>query len=377
MKDIVGRNLQLARDLAGLSQEDFAAKLGISRATLSAIENGHVAIDSTKLLLASRILGRPVADFFREYRESLALMYRAVADATAPNDVRLAFERYSKAYRELEEMIGVADNLLQPPDYSYSSGSYSKPLQYADQVARSERERLGLGQLDPVQNAFRLLDEQGVRILRRAVEGNEIFGISAFSRQYGLCILINKANTVERQIFSLAHEYGHLLMHRLMYSSTAPSAGLDKESESELMANSFAATFLVPDPGLRDVFRRDIGEKMLGLEDIVFLKQYFHVSADVMLRRLHDLQLISKVEHQRLVDEVNHRRGDTTNEFMPSSDDMIDAWEKSSRFEHFVRKAALNGMLSLGKLAELTELNVREARAQLQEWRRNTEFAQA
>jgi Zn-dependent peptidase ImmA (M78 family)/transcriptional regulator with XRE-family HTH domain len=377
VKEIVGRNLQMARDLAGLSQEEFAVKLGISRATLSAIENGHVAVDSTKLLLASRILGRPVADFFREDKESLALMYRAVADTTAPYDVRLAFERYCKAYRELEEMIGVGDNLLQPPDYSYSAGSYSKPLQYADQVARSERERLGLGQLDPIQNIFRLLDEQGVRILRRVVEGNEIFGISAYSRQYGLCILINKANTIERQIFSLAHEYGHLLMHRLMYSSTAPCAGLDKESESELMANRFAATFLVPEPALWDVFRRDIGEKMVGLEDVVFLKQYFHVSGDMMLRRLHDLQLISEAEHQRLLDEVNQRRGDTKKEFIPSSDDMIDAWEKSSRFEHFVRKAALNGMLSLGKVAELTDLNVREAKARLQEWRRNTELAQA
>lgn len=377
MKEIIGRNLKIARDLAGFSQEEFATRLGISRATLSAIENGHVAVDSTKLLIASRVLGRPVADFFRSEEESLVFLYRAVADAATPPDIRSSFERFSKAYRELEEIVGVAENLLQPPDYSKPPGAHSKQLHYAGQVASSERDRLGLGQHDPIENVFKLLDEQGIRILRRKVGGDEIFGVSAYSPNYGLCILINNANTVERQIFSLVHECGHLLMHRPMFKNMAPSTGLGKESEPEQMADYFAASFLVPELGLREVFYRDVGGKTVGLEDIVFLKQYFRVSADTMLRRLRDLQLISENDHGRLVDQVEKRRGNRKMEFAPLSGDEIEAWEKSSRFEHLARKAALNGMLSLGKLAELLGLNVVEARAKIQEWRRETEFAQA
>ncbi len=376
LKEIIARNLKRARELAGLSQEEFAAKIGLSRATVSAIENGHTAIDSSKLLVASRLLGCPVADFFRGDQDTMALLYRAVAEATAPGNARLSFERHSKAYRELEEIVG-AENLLQLPDYSGGPGAHSKPFDYAVQVALSERERLGLGQRDPIENIFKLLDEQGVRILRHKMEGDEVFALSAYSSNYGLCILVNSANTVERQVFSLAHECGHLLMHRPMYSSAAPTGGLPKDSVPEKMADCFAASFLVPEVGLRDVLHRDVGDKTVGLEDIVFLKQYFQVSAQMMLRRVRDLRLISDDDQRRLMEEVEKRQSDPRKEFVPLDETMIEAWERSSRFAHLARKAALNSMVSLGKLAELLSVNVSEARAKTQEWRRETDFAPA
>ncbi len=88
MKEAISGNLKRFRQLAGFSQEALAGLLGISRATLSAIENGHVDIDSTRLLAAARILGRPVSEFFRQEGEALALLYRAAADARAPQKAR-------------------------------------------------------------------------------------------------------------------------------------------------------------------------------------------------------------------------------------------------------------------------------------------------
>jgi len=141
LKQIIGRNLKAFRELAGFSQEDFAEKLGLSRATLSAIENGHSSIDSAKLVVAAHLLGRQVSEFFEETPEKLKLLYRAAADVTAPPEVRARFEQFCKAYRELEEIVGVVDNLLPPPEYSYSPDVQSKPLQFAAQVAASERDR--------------------------------------------------------------------------------------------------------------------------------------------------------------------------------------------------------------------------------------------
>lgn len=376
MKEIIGRNLKTARELVGLSQEVLADKLGISRATLSAIENGHVAIDSTKLLLAARFLGRPVSDFFTEKVEALTLLYRAAADATAPSHVLTHFERFCKAYRELEDLVGLADTLLPPPDYSQSPGVQSKPFQLAVQLAYSERERMGLGQRDPIENILKLLDDQGVRIFRYTLEDVDVYGLSAFSSEYGPCILVNKANTVERQIFSVAHEYCHLLMHRQFYKSPEPSAALEKDHEMEQTANTFAANFLVPEMGLREMFSRDVGQKKVTLEDIVFLKRSFRVSAEVMVRRLADLGLLSKVEADRLLEEIDKHR-EPKKEFAPLSDGLIREWEQGSRFQHLARKAALGEMISLGKLAELLGITLVEARKKVQEWRREIAFAQA
>jgi Zn-dependent peptidase ImmA (M78 family)/transcriptional regulator with XRE-family HTH domain len=376
MKQTIGRNLKVARELTGISQEQFAEKLGVSRATLSAVENGHVAIDSSKLLSAARILGRAVGDFFNEEQEALALMYRAAADAIAPSDVRLHFEHFCKAYRELEEIVGVADSLLPPPDYTYNPAVHSKPLQFAMQVAYSERDRLGLGQLEPIENLFRLFDDRGIKIFRHAMEDYEVYGLSAFSPEYGACIFVNAANTVERQIFSLAHEYGHTLMHRSFYKNPAPAAGLAKDHELEQMANQFAACFLVPEPSLREVYLRDVGDKQVGVEDIVHMKRLFRVSAKMMFQRLSDLNLIPKAEGLRLSQEIE-KHHQPKKEFAPLSDELIKEWESNSRFLHLVKRAGLGGMLSFGKLAELMDVPLLEARKKMQSWRKEISFAQA
>src|SRR5579863_1944639 len=187
LNDVIGRNLKKARESARLSQEEFAELLGISRATLSAIENGHIAIASAKLLAAAQILAHPVSEFFREEQEAWVLLYRGAADTTAPPAARSAFERFCKAYRELEEIVGVADSQLPPPDYSASAGAESRPEQFPVQVASSERQRLGLDEQDPIVDIFRLLEEQGVRIFPYQMEHDEVFGLSAFSPKYGPC----------------------------------------------------------------------------------------------------------------------------------------------------------------------------------------------
>jgi Zn-dependent peptidase ImmA (M78 family)/DNA-binding XRE family transcriptional regulator len=376
MKQIIGRNLKQARELAGISQDQFAEQLGVSRATLSAVENGHVPIDSSKLLSAARILGRPVEDFFNEEQESLALMYRALADAVAPSDLRLQFEHFCKAYRELEEILGVADSLLPPPDYTYNPSVHSKPLQFATQVAYSERDRLALGLLEPIENLFRLFDDRGIKIFRRAIEDYDVYGLSAFSPEYGVCVFVNAANTVERQIFSLAHECGHTLMHRSFYKSAAPAAGLAKDHNLELMANQFAACFLVPELSLREVYLRDVGDKQVGVEDIVHMKRLFRVSAKMMIQRLSDLSLLPKAEGVSLLQEIEKHQ-DPTKEFVPLSDELIKEWENNSRFLHLLKRGFLGGMISLGKLAELMDVPLLEARKAMQSWRKEMSFAQA
>jgi Zn-dependent peptidase ImmA (M78 family)/transcriptional regulator with XRE-family HTH domain len=374
LKEVIGRNLKEFRELAGFSQEDFAEKLGLSRATLSAVENGHSSIDSATLVTAARLLGRQISEFFEETPEKLKLLYRAATDVSAPHEVRSRFEQFCKAYRELEEIVGVADNLLPPPEYSYSPDVQSKPLQFAAQVAASERDRLGLGRLEPIENLFRLMDEKGLRVFRVDLHDLDVYGLSAFSRQYGACILLNSSNTLERQIFSLAHEYAHPLMHRTFYKSPEPMSTLEGDHELELMADTFAANFLVPETGLREAFQRDVGSKAVTLEDIIFLKHHFRVSAEVMIRRLRELDLISKPEADSLQQEVDRRR-EPKKEIAPLSGDLIKEWQQTNRFEHLAKKAALSEAVSLGKLAELLGTSVVEAKKKTQAWRKEMALA--
>ncbi len=373
LRQVIGRNLKAAREIAGISQEVFAEKLGLSRATLSAIENGHVAVDSTKLIVASRALGRPINDFFREEAEELALLYRA-AEKVVPNEnIRSRFRSFCEAYREIEEIVGVADNVLPPPEYPFTPHLHSKPLQFPEQVAASERERLGLGKTEPIANLFTLLEENGVRILACEFGQEGLFGLSAYSKQFGPCILVNSNNTIERQIFTLAHEYGHLLMHRNRYTNLSPVA--DAEEDLEIMANKFARFFLVPRAGLRDFLARNTGERKMALADIVATKHHFKVSLKMISRALLDEGRLLESEQKDFwakADQLGH------SEFAPlDKSKLIGDWKENRRFETLARKAVLDEMISVGKLSELLGQNLLETRSQVQAWRKELTFAPA
>lgn len=373
LKQLVGRNLKTARETAGISQELFAEKLGISRATLSAIENGHVAIDSTKLIQASRILSRPITDFFRAEAEELALLYRSAEKIVPEEQLRVKFQNFCEAYRELEEIVGVADNVLPPPEYPFAHHLHSKALNFAKQVASSERDRLQLGKTEPIANIFSLLEENGVRIFDYEVDQPALFGLSAFSKQYGPCILVNSKNTIERQAFTLAHEYGHLLMHRDRYRNLNPTQ--DSEPDFEAMADEFAGLFLVPLDGLRDFLTRTVGDRKIALEDIVAAKHHFKVSLKVISRRLFDERRIPESEK----DDLWKKAGQLGHAELAPLDrhKIIRDWRETSRFYTLAKKAVLGEMISIGKLSELLDKNVLETRSRVQAWRKELTFASA
>jgi Zn-dependent peptidase ImmA (M78 family) len=174
-------------------------------------------------------------------------------------------------------------------------------------------------------------------------------------------------------VFTLAHEYGHLLMHRGRYTNLSPTG--DTEEDLELMANSFARFFLVPQAGLRDFLARNIGDRKMALADIVAAKHYFKVSLKMMTRSLSDEGRIPESEQKELwakADQLGH------SEFAPlDKTKLIQDWKENRRFETLARKAVLDEMISIGKLSELLGQNLLETRSQVQAWRKELSFASA
>jgi Zn-dependent peptidase ImmA (M78 family)/DNA-binding XRE family transcriptional regulator len=381
-KILIGRNLKSAREAARLSQDDLARQLGVSRATLSYVENGHTAIDSTTLLTASRVLGCPVTFFFERTQEEhdLYFLSRVAEGVTPEREVRFKFRNFCKAYRELEDLLGVADHTLWPPEYTFPTSFQSKSIELAEefarQVARSERQRLGIGQTEPIDDIFLLLDEIGIRVFNSPVTQAGVFALSACSPAYGLCILVNTRNTLERKIFSIGHEYGHLLMHRRFYSLPEPQESPAPDKALEKMANVFTACFLVPENGLKAVYRKIVGATSLALQDLVFLKKYFKVSAKMMLTRLLEIEAIRPAEKENLQEQLSRAQPDDTKEFAPLVDDSTNAhelggshdWSRMRRFEFLAKKAFLSKLVSQNKVAELLGVTILEAMDRINVW---------
>ena len=142
----------------------------------------------------------------------------------------------------------------------------------------------------------RNLEAAGVLVMQSGVVGNntrrkldpdEFRGFS-LANHIAPLIFINGRDTVAAQIFTTAHELGHLYRGETGISS-AEARTLEGSAE-EQWCNSFAAEFLVPEDKLK---RESIGSADLNYE-VKRLTQHFRVSSLVILRRLYELGFLTR-----------------------------------------------------------------------------------
>ena len=152
------------------------------------------------------------------------------------------------------------------------------------------RNQWNLGHV-PVSNVLHLLESHGVRVFSLGQECKEIDAFS-FWRNEVPFILLGVHKTPERGIFDLAHELGHLVLHRHL---TKPS-GRNEENE----ANAFASNFLMP--------RADVesyGFRYPTFQQLVDAKARWKVSVAALAYRLHDLKFISDWEYRELFKKIS------------------------------------------------------------------------
>ena len=114
-------------------------------------------------------------------------------------------------------------------------------------------------------------------------------------------IFVNAADTKSAQMFTLAHELGHLWLGQSALTDTAPSTA--PTGDVEAWCNRVAAELLVPEAVLSQEIR--VGEMLDAT--IRRLARRFKVSTLVVLRRLHDIGILSSAGfHAAYEAELEH-----------------------------------------------------------------------
>ena len=134
-----------------------------------------------------------------------------------------------------------------------------------------------------ISNTGGLLKERlGIRLLLMPVATQGFFGLSVSAEDGGPAIVVNNWDriSVERWIFSAAHELGHLVLHLSAYDVNHSEEVDLQEKEADV----FAAQFLMPDDQFDKEWSIAAG---LSLVDRVFhVKRIFKVSYQTLLMRL-------------------------------------------------------------------------------------------
>jgi Zn-dependent peptidase ImmA (M78 family) len=148
------------------------------------------------------------------------------------------------------------------------------------------------GSLKPAINPEKIAKFLGANVIKEPFE-SEISGMIFFVNQEPF-IAVNKHHSVQRQRFTIAHECGHLCLHRFAFSkhlhvdrkyllrSEKSSQGTDN---LEIEANQFAAELLMPEHMIIDT----IGRRAIDLENdhlVSELADLFRVSLQAMSYRL-------------------------------------------------------------------------------------------
>jgi Zn-dependent peptidase ImmA (M78 family)/DNA-binding XRE family transcriptional regulator len=330
-KEELGHRLKAARENVGLTQEQVAEALVLSRGAIAQLEGGLRFPNSLQLVHLGELYGREVGEFlqpeFRAEREdALAALFRADAALAAEPDRAHAVRECATLCREyiaLEELLGRDVTRVTPATYTLTAPRTRwDAIRQGEQLADRERGRLELG-VDPIGTLADLLERQGVRILEIALPEN-ISGLCLHDRAHGLAIIVNSAHHPRRHRFSYAHEYCHLLADRDRGATV--SRAENREELLEIRANAFAAAFLLPEDGIRDFLRergkgdpsrselhafdehvavagqkrQDPRAQDLQVADVVALAHHFGVSYESALYRLQNLKLVSEAEREAL-----------------------------------------------------------------------------
>ncbi len=327
----LGRRLRCIRESRRYTQEDIAGVLEISRSAVVQMEAGNRSIDSIELMKLSKELGFEPADLFseefHEERNPVFALFRKDSELANDKDLTHAVSQWSGLCRQfttLEKLTGADRNFIAPVLYELQVPRNKwEAIQQGNIVADYERNRLKLGSA-PVQELPEIIESQGVRVGVLPLD-DSISGLFLADDQNGLSILVNTRHSEQRQLFSYAHEYGHLLFDRQERGTVSRRA--DRGEVLEVIANAFAAAFLMPEQGMlkflsgvgknldshqvQEVYdeeggaiqgqrRREAAHATVQFYDVVHLSSYFGVSYDSALWRLKSLKLISEEERTQL-----------------------------------------------------------------------------
>lgn len=160
---------------------------------------------------------------------------------------------------------------------------------------------------------FKECGRLGYKLFRYPLGENADLGFTV-KKDHDIVIFTNSCNRLSREIFTLAHEIGHIILHleeNISFIDDNVTITGRSTDEKEQEANYFAACLLMPSD---DVYRfidleiQNFEDKGLSAMDIARIMSEFNVSFDMALNRLESLAVIDANQKLCLDNEKIEKR---------------------------------------------------------------------
>lgn len=282
--------LLVARQARGFSQAALADKLEITQGHYSKLENGLSDPPFDLVERISNTLDYPVSFFGQDDNVyglpvSVHPMYRRKASVGEKELQRLHAEFNLRLVhiRRLLRPINLNPHFPIPHlDLDEHGGD---PAKIADLVRR-----VWLLPPGPVENLTDCIEKAGALVVWVDFGGADIDGVTLCAPGLPPCVFLNPDRPADRMRLSLAHELGHVVMHRL------PSPNMEDE------ATAFAGALLMPAADIK----RDLLGYPVTLQRLAALKPKWRVAMQAIAVRARKLGVIKEPEYQSLFKQFNY-----------------------------------------------------------------------
>ena len=288
INDLQPARLEQVLAARGLTKGQLASLVGVAASTVTKWSKGDQYPEAETFERLASILNVQEEWLTRPMIQPVSPpLYRS--NASALKAARAKLEARTEWVQELALLF---DEHVDYPALNLPVRDFQDPEQIgaADIEAAAEecRKLWQLGR-NPIQDLTLAAESAGIIIVREETEITAIEGLSSWSHLLSRPIVLlsaDKANAF-RSRFDLAHEIGHLILHKHI-----PRADdRDRYKQMEKQAHRFAGALLLP----TETFANEV-RVPTNLDNLLILKQRWGASVAAMMMRLHALGLLSDDE---------------------------------------------------------------------------------
>jgi Zn-dependent peptidase ImmA (M78 family) len=286
--------LVLARDSRGWTQSELAEQMShvegsrISQGYVSRAEAGRIPVRAERVLLfaaALRLTPEMLCQAADTAGAGIGLIHHRKRASLGAPALRRIHATLALTRLQVEAVTRAAALRHSHRFRHIEVNDFDTPADAAETLREEWNVPIG-----PIDDLVALLEHAGALVVVRDLGTTELDAVSQWPHDRAPLVLLNSTAPGDRSRFSLAHELGHLIMHR------EPGEGRTQETQ----ADRFAAEFLMPHEVI-------LGELKPGIDvaRLMDLKARWGVSMAALIRRAVDLGVISEWQYRTLMVELS------------------------------------------------------------------------
>lgn len=300
MADRARNNVRRMRETRMMTAKRLSVESGVSQSTISKVERGGTALtEDVASKLARALSTTPEVLMGGAGDVESTVFFRSMSAAT--KSARVALRARSEM---VDAIVAELDAILDFPSFNVPTIGAEAVDEISEigieRAANELREAWGLGD-GPITNLVASAEAHGVVVCMFPFGVETLDALSRMGSTSRPVAMVNtELGNAFRWRFDVAHELGHMMLHRGIPGIDAVPSDVRKVIESQ--GHRFAGALLLPEGPFRDSL---IG---LSLEDFKMAKSTWGVSIQAMVRRAYDIGLLDESQYTSRQVAISRKR---------------------------------------------------------------------